>query len=273
MQLDPLAFEGLAAQYSAGRPPYSAVLPETLAGELDLDGTGHLLDVGCGPGVLVRQLAHLFDRVTALDPSRDMLAEGRRLADLDGITDVRWIEGVAEELPTLGIGPTRLVTFGQSFHRTDRLLVAEYVYDALHPGGAIALVAHDIDGRPEPPNPGHPTIPHDDIRELVVTYLGEDTRRYLAYWAEPQERFADTLTRTRFNDVRTVFAPGRADLTPSLDSVVADCFSKSYAAPRRFGDRLEQFEADLRQMLLGHSPEGLFWDWPGDTEIVLGVKH
>jgi hypothetical protein len=30
---------------------------------------------------------------------------------------VRWIQGTAEDIPTLGIGPCRVVTFGQSFHR------------------------------------------------------------------------------------------------------------------------------------------------------------
>jgi ubiquinone/menaquinone biosynthesis C-methylase UbiE len=272
MRLDPLAFEGLAAHYSAGRPPYSALLPETLGRELDLDGTGHLLDVGCGPGVIALTLRHLFEHVSALDPSPDMLTEGQRRASALGITGVRWIQGVAEDLPTLGAGPCRLVTFGQSFHRTDRLVVAEMVYEVLEPGGAIALIAHDIDGRPEPPDPGFPRIPHEEIRALVVEYLGQDTQRYLAYWAGPQERFAETLARSSFGTSRQVFAPGRPNLIVDIDTVVADCFSKSYSAPRHFGGRLQDFDADLRQLLHHRSRDGRFWDWPGDTEIVLAVK-
>jgi hypothetical protein len=54
-----------------------------------------------------------------------------------------------------------------------------------------------------------------------------------------------------------------------VDSIVAGYYSTSYAAPRRFGDSRAAFEAALRELLREHSPEGLFWDWPGDTEIVL----
>jgi hypothetical protein len=45
---DPQAFEGTAEYYVVGRPPYSAQLADTVARELSLDGTGQLLDVGCG---------------------------------------------------------------------------------------------------------------------------------------------------------------------------------------------------------------------------------
>ena len=42
--------------------------------------------------------------------------------------------------------------------------------------------------------------------------------------------------------------------------------------PAGFGDRRADFEADLRHLLLEHSPNGLFWDWPGDTELVIASK-
>lgn len=57
MNYDPTQYLGSAWHYLVGRPPYSAELGYVLARELALDGAGHLLDVGCGPGVLVVQLA------------------------------------------------------------------------------------------------------------------------------------------------------------------------------------------------------------------------
>lgn len=271
---DPLVFEGTAEYYSVGRPPYSAELASTLARELSLDGSGQLLDVGCGPGVLELTLAELFDQVVAVDPEPGMLAVGQRRCREAGVTNVRWVQGVAENLATVGLGTCRAVMFGQSFHRVQRLEVAEAVFDILAPGGSLVLVSHNFDdGRPQPPNPGYPMIPHAAVRELVIDYLGEDTARFLASWNDGHPaRFEDTLARTRFGGARTVYAPGRPDLIRDIDAVVANYFSLSYAAPWRFGDRRAHFEADLRHLLLKHTTDGLFWDWPGDTELVIATR-
>ena len=273
-KFDPLAFEGTAEYYALGRPPYSAQLAETMARELSLDGTGQLLDVGCGPGVLVLALARLFRQVVALDPEPDMLEVGRRLCLQAGIANVQWMRAVAEEITTLDVGACQVVTFGQSFHRVQRLEVAEAMFDLLVPAGSLVLISPMVDGRPKPPGPGYPEIPHAAVRELIIDYLGEGTRRYLETWNEGQPaRFEDTLMQTRFGGSRTIYAPGRPDLIRDTDSVVANYFSLSYAAPRLFGERRADFEAALRRLLREPSPDGLFWDWPGDTELVIATKQ
>jgi ubiquinone/menaquinone biosynthesis C-methylase UbiE len=271
---DPQAFEGTAEYYAAGRAPYSAQLAETLARELSLDGTGQLLDVGCGPGVLELVLAQLFEDVTALDPEPGMLQAGRRRCEQAGVDNVHWVQGVAEDIAALNLGLCRVVTFGQSFHRVRRLEVAETVYDLLVPGGSLVLISHDAaDGRARPANPGYPEVPHAAVRKLVIDYLGDSTRRYLATWNKGQPaRFEDTLSQTRFGGSRTIYAPGRPDLIRDIDTVVANCFSLSFAAPRWFGSRRADFEADLRHLLQQHSSDGLFWEWPGDTELVIATK-
>lgn len=271
---DPRAFEGTAQHYAAGRPPYSPRLPELLADELELDGRGLLIDVGCGPGVLVLVLRHLFEDCVAVDPEPGMLEEGARRARAGGLPDVRWLCDRAENLGSLGLPPSRLVTFGQSFHRVDRIPVANAVHEALEPGGSLALVSHVVEGRPRPPNPGYPEIPHAAIQALIVQHLGTPTRDYLARWAEqPRDTFASSLAQTRFGSSRSVYAIGIPDLLRTTDQVVANYFSMSYAAPRYFGDGVAAYEADLRALLRSYSPEGLFWDWPGDTEVVLATKR
>jgi ubiquinone/menaquinone biosynthesis C-methylase UbiE len=272
---DPQAFDGTAEYYAAGRPAYSAELAQALARELSLDGTGQLLDVGCGPGVLVLPLAPLFDQVTALDPEPGMLEAGRRRCQHAGVTNVRWVQGVAEDIAALTPGPWRAVTFGQSFHRTRQLEVAEAVYDLLLPDGSLVLISHNSDdGRPRPANPGCPEIPRAAVRKLILGYLGDSTRRYLATWNQGQPaRFEDTLSQTRFSGSRTIYAPGRPDLIEDINAVVAGVFSLSYAAPRWFGNRRADFESDLRHLLHDYSPDGLFWDWPGDTELVIATKR
>jgi ubiquinone/menaquinone biosynthesis C-methylase UbiE len=271
---DPQAFEGTADYYAIGRPPYSAQLADTLARELSLDGTGQLLDVGCGPGVLELPLARLFDQVTALDPEPGMLQAGQRRCQQAGVTNVRWLQRAAEDIAELNPGSWRAVTFGQSFHRVRQLHVAEAVYDLLVPGGSLILISHNAhDGRPRPAGPGHPEVPRAAVQKLILNYLGDTTRHYLATWNQEQPaRFEDTLSQTRFGGSRTVCAPGRPDLIADIDTVVASYFSLSYAAPRWFGNRRADFESDLRHLLHEDSPDGLFWDWPGDTEIVIATK-
>jgi SAM-dependent methyltransferase len=265
---DPAAFRGTAPYYVAGRPPYSAQLRSVLQEELGLDGTGRLLDVGCGPGVLTIELADLFSDVVGLDPEPGMIAEARRRAAVGGLDHVTLIESVAERIDELGIGPCRAVTFGQSFHRVDRFPVAEAVYDLLEPDGAIVLVSHEVAGHHQPAGPDLPAIPHDEVRSLIARYLGHPVPPI----TEPGERWEETLRKTRFGATRLVVAPGRADLVRDVDAVVAGYFSMSYAAPPLFGGEKDRFEDELRTLLYRHSREGLFWEWPGETEILLATK-
>jgi ubiquinone/menaquinone biosynthesis C-methylase UbiE len=96
---DPTIYRGAAAHYRPGRPTYSPQLEAVLAADLGLDGSGRLLDGGCGPGILTVRLAQLFEEAVGLDPDAAMLAEGRRAARERGIANIRWVQAVAEDLP------------------------------------------------------------------------------------------------------------------------------------------------------------------------------
>ena len=269
---DPTIFEGAAVHYRSGRPPYSPRLERVLIDELGLDGAGRLLDGGCGPGVLTVRLAPLFEEAIGLDPDAAMLDEARRAAAEHGRTNIRWIHARAEELPEAAPGPFRLATFGQSFHWTEEARVAEAVYDVLEPGGALALIVHTVAGRPKPPSPGPPPIPHEEIKALVQKFLGPTPRVGRGFAPVRTHRFEDVLVRTRFGEPQSLFVPGIPDLVRDSESVLSGYFSFSTSAPHLFGDRAEDFAREVRELLAARSPEGLFWDWPGDTEVVLARK-
>lgn len=269
---DPTIYAGAAAHYRVGRPPYSPQLEAVLAEELGLDGTGRLLDGGCGPGILTVRLAHLFEEAVGLDPDPDMLAEAGRVARERGIGNIRWVHARAEDLPEAAPGPYRAVTFGLSLHWTDEARVAEAVYDMLEPGGGLALIVHTVEGRPTPPSPGRPPIPHAEIEELVQKYLGPSRRAGQGAAPVRTHRFEDVLVRTRFGEPQAIFVPGIPDLLRDGESVLSGYFSFSWSAPHLFGDRVEEFAADVRELLASRSPDGLFWDWPGDTEVILARK-
>jgi SAM-dependent methyltransferase len=272
MPYDPTIFLGSAAYYRYGRPAYSPELEAVLIGEAGLDGNGRLLDAGCGPGVLTVRLAHLFRQAVGLDPDGDMLAEGRRAAEQNGVMNIRWVQGLAEDLPAAAPGPYRLVTFGTSFHWTDEQRVAETVYDLLEPGGALALIVHTVAGRHRPPDPGAPPIPHDEIRALVQKYLGSTHRAGQGTAPERTHRFEDVLSRTRFGVPQQLFVPGIPDLRRDSESVLSGYLSLSFSAPHLFGDHLDDFTREVRALLANRSAEGIFWDWPGDTEVLIARK-
>lgn len=273
MPYDPTIYQGAAAHYRYGRPPYSAELEPFLAAEFGLDGTGRLLDGGCGPGILTVRLARLFGEAVGLDPDAEMLAEGRRAAEQQGIGDIRWVRAPAEDLPAAAPGPYRLVTFGQSFHWTDEPRVAELVYDLLEPGGDLALIVHTAPGRPRPPSPGIPPIPHDEIEALVAKYLGPRRPAPGNTFPTWTARFDDVLGKTRFGAPRVVFLPGIANLVRDTESVLSGYFSLSWSAPHLFGDRRDDFAGEVRELLAARSPACVFWDWPGDTQIVLATRR
>jgi SAM-dependent methyltransferase len=271
MPYDPTIYQGSAAHYRYGRPPYSPRLGEFVAEKVGRDTGARLLDAGCGPGILTVRLAPLFAETVGLDPDADMLAEGRRVADELGLSGIRWVEAVAEDLPDAAPGPFRLVTFGQSFHWTDEWAVAEAVFDMLEPGGMVALIGHTVEGRPRPPRAGTP-IPHAEITATVEKYLGSTRRAGQGRSPVRRHRFEDVLARTRFGPPQSVFLPGVPDLMRDSESVLSGYFSLSWAAPHLFGEHAEAFADEVRALLASRSPTGLFWDWPGDTEVVFARK-
>jgi SAM-dependent methyltransferase len=269
---DPTTYRGAATYYRRGRAPYSEQLAATLTRELGLDGRGRLLDVGCGPGVVAIELAGEFRYVIGLDPDPDMLLEAADQAARRKVSNIGWIRALAEHLPARPTSAFSVVTFAQSFHRTDRERVAEAVYDLLEPGGSIVLMAPTVHGRPAPEPQPYPPMPHEAVERLVARYLGTRRRSGQGFTRAPVDRFEDALARTRFGTARTVFAPGRPDIIRDIDSLAAHYHSMSWAAPHLFGDDLQRFDTELRALLLEQSPNGLFWDWPGDTELVIAQR-
>ena len=221
--------------------------------------------------MLTVRLAHLFAHAVGLDPDAGTRPQGCRAADEKRVVNIRWVRGLAEDLPAVAPGPYRLVTFGQSFHWTDERQVADTVYDMLEPGGALALIVHTVTGRPRPPDPGMPAIPHDEIKALVEKYSDYPARR-------PRHRpTASSPLRgragpTRFDVPQQFFVPGIPDLLRDSESVLSGYLSLSSSAPHLFGDRLDDFAGEVRALLANRSAEGKFWDWPGDTEVIMARK-
>jgi ubiquinone/menaquinone biosynthesis C-methylase UbiE len=63
------------------------------------DGTGRLLDLGCGTGQLTLPLAEHVAETVGMDRESEMLTEASRQAQADHITNVTWVQGNSADLP------------------------------------------------------------------------------------------------------------------------------------------------------------------------------
>jgi SAM-dependent methyltransferase len=246
---DETLYAGSAAHYPVGRVGYTPEVATAVRDALGLDGTGRLLDVGCGPGSLTLLLAPLFEAAVGVDADPGMLAEAARR---DTGATVHWRHLRAEDLPA-GLGRFRVVTFAQSFHWMDQPLVAARVRPMVDQAWVhvFAQTHRGADGTDPLP---HPRPPWDAIDDLVRRYLGPVPRAGRGVLPNGTRSGEEEVMRAAgfHGPTRITAAPARV-VTRTADEIVASVFSQSTSAPHLFGDRLPAFAADLRD-LVGAGP-------------------
>ena len=266
---DETLYGGSADYYATGRLPYPQAMAEALAAELALDGHGRLLDVGCGPGSVALLLAPLFERVVGVDADEGMIQAPRRAAAERGVVNAEWVVSRAEELPA-ELGRFRVATFAQSFHWMDRPRVVQVVSDMLEPAGAWVHVNATTHRGVEEEHPPEPSPPREQIAELVRRYLGPDRRAGQKTLPTGTPKDEEAVMRAAgYPEPRRVMVPRGEVFSRSEDEIIASVYSLSSAAPHLFGDRITDFEADLRELLHRSSPSGRFYERARDIELVI----
>lgn len=246
-----------AEYYDRGRLPYPSTLPDEVGRIVGRPPGARLLDVGCGTGAVTAMLEPLVDDAVGVDPDPGMIDVARSKARRDG-SDTTFHVMSAEDLPAR-LGSFTMVTFALSFHWTDRSEVAAAVHELLRPGGWLILVSRSQPGRS--PRLGALTSPPmDDVRRLVRSYIGDLT----AHAAPDDDRL---LASAGFTCQGRSDLAGGALIERTTDDIVAKVYSQADYAPRHFGQRLPDFERDLRSMLAAASPTGRFVERQPDCHL------
>lgn len=270
-QWDPSLYSGSADYYATGRMPYPPGVIEAIRQTLGLDGTGRLLDVGAGPGSLTLPLAGFFGETVALDADADMVETGRIEAESRGLRSISWKTLRAEELPA-DLGKFRAITFAQSFHWMDQPVVAGIVAGMLEEDGSVVHVAATTDrGTGDTPRTSlhYPQPPWEEIRELVARYLGEERRAGKGF--RPTEAFGtehEVFAAAGFGEPKTFEVPHNVARIRTVKEIVAAVYSLSYSAPHLFGDKKDDFDAELHDLLSSHAASGvLFAEQVGSVRL------
>ncbi len=242
-------FASTADYYARYRPGYPEALFARLRVAFGLDGTGRLLDLGCGTGELARPLHADFAEVVGVDSSPEMVAKARRQSARAGIGNIRWRCMPAEEIADQ-LGRFRLITLGNSFHWMRREEVLDKAYALAEPGGGVAIVG----------NPGGVWAGGDPwervVREVLIRWLGPRRRTRTGLFAAEEGAEKVALARSSFVGVEA--GTYRWERPVDIDTILGELYSTSYANRALLGDRADAFTTDLRRALLALDPAGQF---------------
>jgi ubiquinone/menaquinone biosynthesis C-methylase UbiE len=244
-------YEGAAGYYSRYRPPYPAALVTVLRDAFGLDGKGRLLDLGCGPGSVGIPIAHMFERVVALDAEPDMLEEGRAVASRAGVENIEWVSGSAPQDLSRSLGTFRLVTMGESIHWMDQRRTLEALYDLVGTDGGVAILGRGVP-LPLPPM----TAWRGAVCGVVRQYVGEIPLPWDHVPPPPEELHEAYLRRSRFVD--QIEHSELFEVEWTVDSIIGNLYSMSFCTRKVLGERTEAFERDLRSAILADEPSGIF---------------
>jgi trans-aconitate methyltransferase len=243
MDHNPRRFRSAATFYTRYRPRYPEALIARVAVHCGLDGTGRLMDLGCGPGFLAIAFAPHFAEAVGIDPEPEMLEEARAEAATAGVA-LTLVHASSRELGP-HLGHFRMVTMGRSFHWMDRDATLRALDGLIEPGGSIALF-HAGDGG---------STWQDAYRAVARQWVTAEA------WAESEhrrsvewERHDVVLARSAFSRVERLKEP--LTRTATIDELIGRAASMSLTTPAALGERRASFEAALRQRLDALLPSG-----------------
>ncbi|KAJ4153748.1 hypothetical protein LMH87_010222 [Akanthomyces muscarius] len=126
-----------AAGYAASRPSYPARLFETVLNYHNAQSSsGTLLDLGCGHGLISRELSPKFGKTMATDPSPNMVAQAKGMTQ---DSRIKFRQAKAEDLSFLPDKSIDLVVSGQAAHWFDYSKAWPEIARVVKPGGSMAF--------------------------------------------------------------------------------------------------------------------------------------
>jgi ubiquinone/menaquinone biosynthesis C-methylase UbiE len=243
-------FEGTSEYYAKYRPPYPPEMFKDVAEQFKLDGTGRLLDVGCGPGVLSLPLSKYFESVLALDIDSGMVEEGRKTAEEEGIQNIEWLNKSADDLDE-SIGKFKLITFGASFHWINREKFVKLAYNILEDDGGMFICwnGNSLWNKTR-------SAWEDKVLEVIKKYLGDERRAGNGLFQTSKEKHEDILKEVGFKLMFKNYSTVTQILT--ADDIIQEQYTHSYSTRSLLGDKVEAFEKELTQELLKINPDNKF---------------
>ncbi|KAK5119560.1 hypothetical protein LTR85_007388 [Meristemomyces frigidus] len=175
-----------AASYATFRPSYPASLYNAVLAYHR--GPKRLcLDLGCGTGIVTREMSKHFDRVIGTDPSAGMIKQARSSIEGDKqYANVEFREGSAESTPSIGNGEVDMVVAGQAAHWFDYATLWPEMKRLLRKDGTVAFWGYK----------DHVFVDFPEATEIMQKYAYDPHPDMLgSYWPMPGRSYVQDKLR------------------------------------------------------------------------------
>ncbi|MBH0777812.1 class I SAM-dependent methyltransferase [Nocardia bovistercoris] len=255
-------FAGTAWHYARYRPGYPDVFFTDLVARFHLDGTGRLLDLGCGTGQLTLRLAAHVAAAIGIDPEPEMLTEAAGRAQAAHITNVTWARGSSADLPG-ELGRFDLVTMGRSFHWMDREHVLTALDGMVDDHGGLVIANDSCLVRSA-------TTWQQAIEDVQQRFLPPDWQASVPDLPDGGESHQAILARSAFRQVQQ--RAYQFTRTWTIEQAIGYLYSTSMPLRRLLGDSRSAFEQEVTDTLLAIDPAGQFTE-PVTLEVLTATKQ
>lgn len=249
-------FQGTAEFYRQHRSGVPAEVAAVLVEAATQRRPHRLLDIGTGTGFVVDALLDSFDDIIGIDPDAALLEVALSSVHPRPGQQLRFVESTAEQFSPPGGWIADLVTICRTFHWLDRPAVLARLDQQVTADGVVAIFGDNSIWAANAPW-------KSEIKAVLAEFLGEQRRAGDGTYRRPRP-YTDDLDQSSFSHWTQQTVPVRRERT--LDSVIGYLHSTSFAAPRLFGDRLQEFDEALRVRLPEHASGGVFVD---DNEFTI----
>lgn len=241
-------FSGTSQYYARFRPEIPKEVVEYVVERYKLDGTGTLLDMGCGTGISTRAFSGYFNKTVAFDVNSEMLQEA--ISSDNGKNNIEW-QLRSDKDVTMEEGPYRLAIACRSFNWMDQYSLLQKLHSILQSGGGVVLIG---DGSFWTGKEAW----QKRVKEVIQDFLGKQrkagkTQKYAA----PIEPYTITLEKNGYLDID--YKSIIVERSWTIKSIIGYLYSTSFSSRDLYKGKNIEFENTLgKELILANDGKDIF---------------